>query len=50
MKSKYKFLCIVVCTFNIITCTIFSINLQKVQAYTGVSAISEKTLYNETNT
>lgn len=50
MKNKLKFLCAVLCTFCMLIFFALSFGVLNVKAYADISAVDEKTLYNETNT
>ena len=50
MENKYKIICIALCTFCMLAFFALSFGALNVKAYTDEVEISEKTLYNETNT
>ena len=50
MKNKYKIICVALCTFCMLAFFALSFGVLNVKAYTDETEISEKTLYNETNT
>lgn len=50
MRNRYKISCMVLCAILMIAFVLFSFNILNVQAYSDSSIISERMLYNETNT
>ena len=50
MKNKFKCIGLILCAIGILVFVSFSLKVLNVQAYTGLSEIDEKSLYNETNT
>ncbi len=50
MKSICRFFCIALCVILLVVFVKFSFNTLSVQAHDSSRLISEKTLYNETNT
>lgn len=50
MKNKYKIICVALCAFCMLAFFALSFGVLNVKAYADISAVDEKTLYNETNT
>lgn len=50
MKNKYKIICVALCAFCMLIFFALSFGVLNVKAYADISAVDEKTLYNETNT